>query len=70
LKKCPKCGQWTFALNSRRQVMTCRRVSCKYEERVIVNKYLEENNVLPKLAETLRFNGSMREKEPTLKVTA
>jgi DNA-directed RNA polymerase subunit M/transcription elongation factor TFIIS len=61
LKKCPKCGNWTFALNSRREVMTCRRVSCKYEEPISVNTYLEKNNVLPKLVETLKLNGKARE---------
>lgn len=69
MNKCPKCGEWTLALNTRRQVLTCRRVSCKYEERVVVSKYLEENNVLPKLAEILKFNGNTHEKETALKVT-
>lgn len=60
LEKCPKCGNWSFALNARRGTLTCRRVSCKYEEPVSVDKYLEKNNVLPRLVETLKLNGKAR----------
>ena len=60
MEKCPKCGYWTLALNVRRGVLACRRVSCKYEEPVDVVKYLEKNNVLPKLVESLKLNGKIR----------
>lgn len=60
MEKCPRCGHWTLALNSRRGVLTCRRVSCKHEELVNVDKYLEKSNVLPRLAESLKLNGKAR----------
>jgi len=57
MKKCPKCGQWTVALNISRSVLECRRIDCDYKETVNVNEYLEKTNVLPKLAESLKMNG-------------
>ena len=59
MEKCPKCGQWTFALNTQRGVMSCRRVECKFEQSINVRKYLNDDNVLPKLALSLRLNESI-----------
>jgi acetyl-CoA carboxylase beta subunit len=56
LEKCPKCGQWTFALNTQRRVMSCRRIECKFEQSVNVGKYLSDDNILPKLALSLKLN--------------
>lgn len=57
MEKCPKCGHWTLAINVRREVLVCRRISCKYELPVNVDQYLEKNNVLPKLVESLKLEG-------------
>jgi acetyl-CoA carboxylase beta subunit len=56
MEKCPKCGQWTFALNTQREVMSCRRGECQFEKRVNVNQYLMDDNILPKLAQSLKLN--------------
>jgi len=60
VEKCPKCGHWTLALNIRREALLCHRIDCNYEEPVDVEKYLDKNNVLPKLAESLKLNGKLR----------
>lgn len=56
MEKCPKCGQWTFALNTQRGVMSCRRVECQFEQNIDVNQYLIDDNILPKLTLSLRLN--------------
>ena len=57
MEKCPKCGQWTLALNIRRKVLSCHSTECGYEETVNVDEYLENHNVLPKLVASLKLNG-------------
>ena len=57
MEKCPKCGQWTVALNSRREVVVCRNMRCDYEKPVNVAQYLRSNNILPKLVESSGMNG-------------
>ena len=57
MEKCPKCGEWTVALNSRRELLVCRNIHCDYEKSVNVTQYLRSNNILPKLVESLSMNG-------------
>jgi uncharacterized protein (UPF0212 family) len=49
MERCPKCGQWTFALNTQRSVMTCRLAECNFEKTVNAEEYLIKDNALPKL---------------------
>jgi hypothetical protein len=55
MEKCPKCGQWTLALNTQQGVMACRRVECQFEQKIDVNQYLIADNILPKLSMSLRL---------------
>jgi hypothetical protein len=55
--KCPKCGQWTLELSIIESTVKCYNMACRYEESADVDKYLEEHNSLPLLAESLRLNG-------------
>jgi hypothetical protein len=55
MEKCPKCGQWTFALNTQLGEMICRRVECQHEQKVDVTEYLIADNILPKLTASLRL---------------
>jgi len=57
MEKCPKCGRWTLALDIRRNVLSCHNIECNYESPVDVDEYLENHNVLPKLAISLKLNG-------------
>lgn len=57
MEKCPRCGQWTVALNSRREVLVCRNIDCDYEKHVNVSQYLKSNNKLQQLLESPRRNG-------------
>ena len=60
MEKCPKCGQWTVSLNSRRGVLVCRNINCDYKKPVNVSQYLKSNNVLPKLIESSSTNGRIK----------
>ena len=60
MEKCPKCQQWTFALNTQRGVMSCRSVECHFEKKIDINQYLVNHNVLPKLAQSLRLKGTVK----------
>jgi hypothetical protein len=62
VEKCPKCGQWTFALDSRRGVLSCCRIECMHEEKVDVTVYLSKTNVLPILIQSLKLSATAANK--------
>lgn len=50
MEKCPKCGEWSFSINTAHKQLECRIVACGYTQSVDVEKYLEEHSDLPKLS--------------------
>lgn len=55
MEKCPKCGNYTYAINTQYKVMECLRMECRHTEPVDVEKYLAEHNALPKLYEAVKL---------------
>jgi len=58
MEKCPKCGEWALALNTRLGVLECHHSGCNYVEKINVELYLEKTNMLPKLVGSLKVNGN------------
>lgn len=56
MEKCPKCGEWSVSLDSRRGVLSCCRVECMFEQKVIVAEYLVKTNVLPLIGQAANLN--------------
>lgn len=55
MERCPKCGKWALSFNPYKGIVSC--YSCNYEENVNVERYLKENDQMPKLSKSLELNG-------------
>ena len=62
MEKCPKCGHWSLELDLVNKVLKCYWPNCGYQKSINVNKYLEKNNMLPKLAKSINITNKI-EKE-------
>jgi len=54
-EECPKCHKWSVNYDSVRQEKRCSNPDCGYEISYPREKYLIENDVLPKLAKSLEL---------------
>jgi len=57
MEKCPKCGHWTLELSFNEKLLKCYMIGCDYQKTIDVDSYLQQQNVLPLLIESLRLNG-------------
>ena len=58
MEKCPKCGKWLLAFFQFRKELRCYNKECNYVKKLTkeeVEKWLDDHDVLPKLAESLRL---------------
>jgi hypothetical protein len=55
MDKCPKCGHWTYSINTQYKILECVRVECCHQEPVDIEKRLSNHNVLPNLAKSIRL---------------
>ena len=58
MEKCPKCGVWRYDIDTFRKEMRC--YVCGYVKKlttVEVERWLDKNDMLPKLTESLRLRG-------------
>lgn len=54
MEQCPKCKHWTLSFDLFKGIVHC--YNCNYEEKVDVEKYLEKNDLMPKLSKSLVLN--------------
>jgi len=55
MERCPSCGKWALSFDPFRGIVSC--YNCNYEKKVSVEKYLQKNDLLPKLTKSLVLNG-------------
>lgn len=51
MDKCPECGRWSLSFELFQKKVRC--YNCGYEKEVDVKKYLEQNDLMPKLSKSL-----------------
>jgi hypothetical protein len=55
MDRCPKCGKYFLSFNPIAKEVICFNTGCNYREKDSTGRYERENDLLPKLSESIKL---------------